>query len=271
MISIFDILNLTDFLRKKYNDIHITLIINDIENFDIENILDKVFDLDFFKSFFDEFVIQKISFLNFYNLGFCTFNGVQYNRIYSGRNEDVKNNTPGIFDMYAEKSVSHIFESNSKDYSYFVFNEIEDKHIKKFPIFNKKIIDYVNNFISNNFPDGFESICYRSNNVFDENKINQLLNKLNKNKSYFLSSNSSIIKEKISKEIPKTKMIRGFDQSYNLSGFSNNPLSKEYDAFYSICELYTLGQSKKIYYEGELPWISLFLWYARNICKVEIK
>lgn len=270
MISIFDILNLTNFLRNKYDDIYITLIINDIQNFDIENTLNEVFDINFFKTFFDKFVIQKKSFIDFNNFGCCEFNHTKYNRIYSGRNDDVKNNIPGIYDLYVEKNISHIFELNTSDYDYFVFNEIENKKIKEFPIFNKKVINHVNNFISENFVGEFESVCYRANNIFDKNKINNLLNKLDKNKTYFLSSNSSLIKEKISKEIPNIKMIRGFKNSYNLSGYSNSS-SKISDAFYSICELYALGESKTIYYEGELPWVSLFVWYARNVRKVEIK
>jgi hypothetical protein len=267
MISIFDMLNLTDFLRKKYDDLYVTLVINDIDDMDIQNVLDEVFDLNFFRNFFDEFVIQKKSFVDFNNFGCCEFNGIQYNRIYSGRNNDVKNNIPGIYNLYVEKNVSHIFEPNIDDYNYFVYDEVENKNIKEFPIFNKKVIDHVNGFISENFDGKFESVCYRANSVFDENRINSLLNKLDKNKTYFLSSNSSLIKEKMSKEIPNAKMIRGFDKSYNLSGCSNS----YDDAFYSVCELYTLGESEVIYYGGELPWISLFVWYARNVRKVEIK
>jgi hypothetical protein len=90
------------------------------------------------------------------------------------------------------------------------------------------------------------------------------------NKKYFLCSNSSEIKKLINESVPNIQMIRGFkNDTYNLEGFPVG--DKNYmNAFLSVCELYALGKSKKIYYEGEMPWISFFVWYARNVCKIEL-
>lgn len=270
MVSLFDILNLTDYLKNKYEDLFVTLVINDIRNLDVENVLNEVLDLNFIKSFFDEVIIQKVIFDEFNNNGICTFKGLKYERVYSGRNYDIKNNIPGIFDLYIEQEKVSEFEETAQDYLKFTFDEMESKEIKKYPIFNKKVIEYVDNFIKENFSDKFESICYRANNIMDNNKIQNLIGKLNKRKKYFLSSNSSEIKKIISKSVPNVKMIRGFEnENYHLSGFPIGE-SKYSDAFYSVCELYMLGEGKKIYYEGELPWVSFFVWYGRNVCKVEL-
>ena len=270
MVSLFDILNLTEYLKNKYSDLHVTLVINDIRNLDVEDILNEVFDMNFFRTLFDNILIQKINFNEFNNNGVCNFLGTTYHRVYSGRNYDVKNNTPGIFDVYVDENELDSFTETTQDYLNFTFDEVESREIKKYPIFNQKIIDYVNNFIKEHLTKDFESICYRANNILDETKISNLIKKLDKRKKYFLSSNSSVIKKTIHDSIPNVKMIRGFDnESYHLQGFpvGENKLS---DAFFSVCELYMLGEGKKIYYEGELPWVSFFVWYGRNVCKVEL-
>jgi hypothetical protein len=64
-------------------------------------------------------------------------------------------------------------------------------------------------------------------------------------------------------------MIRGYEEEYKLDGLpvGNSRLK---DAFFSVCELYALSKSQTIFYAGELTWISLFVWYARNVHKVPL-
>jgi hypothetical protein len=64
-------------------------------------------------------------------------------------------------------------------------------------------------------------------------------------------------------------MVRGFvDEKYHLDGYPTGD-NQMIDAFNSVTELYLLGESKKIYYDGEMPWVSLFVWYARTVKKIK--
>jgi len=271
LVSIFDILNLTDFLRNKYSNLYITLVINDIRSLNIKAVLNEVLDLNFFDVFFDDVIIQDIPYSIFNNNGICSVKGHMYKKIYSGRNDDISNNVPGIFDVYVETNALDTIDISISDCKYFTYDEIElGKTIKNFPIFNPKIIDYSESFIRNNLSSEFEAIYYRANEQIDVNKINNLISKVNKNLTYFLCSNSSEVKKIISSFIPNSKMIRGFDnQNYHLSGCPMG-INQLNDAFFSVCELYTLSRCKTIYYDGELSWVSFFVWYPRNVCNVKV-
>jgi hypothetical protein len=272
MISIFDICNFTDFIKKNYKDISISLIINDIRNFNVKDVLSNVLDLEFFETFFDEFLIQTIPYSDFNKFGKCYHNDMEYIRVYSGRNGDVENNIPGCFDLFAHKDFLKEFKEYNINYFDFTFNEDDEREILQFPIFNKKVIERAEEIKQKYLGENFESICYRTN-ITDFEKLRRFRNKLDetidKKNNYFICSNSSEVKKFLSELDVNSHMVRGFvDEKYHLDGYptGHNQLT---DAFNSVTELYLLGESKKIYYDGEMPWVSLFVWYARTVKKIK--
>lgn len=276
MISIFDILNLTEYIRNNHQDIYITFLINDINNLDVENILSGILDFDFFISFFDEFKIQVMDFSKFNENGSPIINGDKYRRIYSGRNDNVTNNTPGIFDCYVEEKDFEYFSELKIPFIEFTFNEIDDR-VKDFPIFNSKILENVDNFIKTNFSKDFYSLCYRSKNPINYENLNKFIfnikQKLSSDEEYFLCSNSVECKEKIKETGLNIKLIRDIEQHQKndiLNGFPVGE-NRDLDAFYSVCEMILLSKSKKIYYSGEFSWVSLFTFYAKSPKKVELQ
>jgi hypothetical protein len=276
MISIYDILNCADYLKKKYSDISLTLVINDIRNNDIENILSKILDLEFFNVFFTEFKIQIISFEEFNNYGNMVFNGEKYKRIYSGRNIELNNNTPGIYDAYVDYKNFEEIQRLNIPFEKFTFND-DGNDVNNFPIFNKEIMDNVDRFIEKNFKDEFLGICYRSqSNSINYDNLNEVKSKIQSkfdiNKEYFLCSNSSECKKIIKETKLNIKLFRDVNEhskNHILDGISVGE-QKIFDSICSVCEMIILSKCDKIFYSGEMNWISYFTWYGRNVGKKEL-
>jgi len=272
MISIFDILNFADFIKSKYPEIFITMVINDIRNLNVDKVLNHVLDINFFQNFFNDFSIQTINYVEFNKEGSCVYNNEDYERVYSGRNGDVENNIPGCFDLFIHKDFLNEFKTYNINYFDFTFNEDDEREILQFPIFNKKVVEYAEEIKQKYLGENFESICYRTN-VTDFEKLKNFRNKLNetidKKNNYFICSNSSEVKKFLSELDVNSHMVRGFvDEKYHLDGYPTGD-NQMIDAFNSVTELYLLGESKKIYYDGEMPWVSLFVWYARTVKKIK--
>jgi len=275
MISLHDILNCAQFLKTNYSDLYITLVINDIRNNDIEYILENILDFNFFKNFFDEFKVQVTSFEHFNNYGCVNYKGEEYIRIYSGRNDILANNIPGIFDVYCDISSITEIKILKIPFQKFTYDD-HANDVGRFPIFNKKIIDKVDRFISENFNTGFLGVCYRSQSPIDYENLNMAKNIIEKEfdqtKEYFLCSNSSECKRILKKTGINFKLFRDVDEHPNnhiLDGMSFGE-QKMFDSICSVCEMLILSKSDRIYYSGEMGWISYFTWYGRNVEKKEL-
>ena len=273
MISLHDILNCAQFLKTNYPNIHLTLVINDIRNNDVEYILESILDFEFFKNFFNEFKVQVISFEEFNNYGNLNYNGENFTRIYSGRNDILTSNIPGIFDVY-----TNIEEIKTLNIPFQQFTYDDDGNdVGKFPIFNKKIMNKVDNFISENFNNEFLGVCYRSQagsiNYENLNIVKTIIEKeFDKTKEYFLCSNSSECKTILKTTGINFKLFRDVDKHSNnhiLDGMSVGE-QKMFDSICSVCEMLVLSKSNKIYYSGEMGWISYFTWYGKNVEKKEL-
>jgi hypothetical protein len=128
----------------------------------------------------------------------------------------------------------------------------------------------------NNFNNEFDSIYYRSLNPIDEKKMDWFVKKLEEtidiNQTYFMCSNSSVVKKKLLESKIKIKLFRDLD-NHDLhhvpNGFVYLGQSID-DAIFAVTELIILSRGKHIYYSGEVNNISLFNWYAINIKKVKL-
>lgn len=276
MISIHDILNCAQFLRLKCPDLHLSLIIIDIRNNEVEKILENILDFNFFTNFFNDFKVIVTSFEEFNNYGCLTQDNENFIRIYSGRNDVLTNNTPGIFDVYCNVKKLKEIEKLRIPFQNFTYDD-DEINVDKFPIFNNKILERVENFISENFNSEFSSVCYRSqSSSINYENLNfvkgQLETKFDISKQYFLCSNSSECKLILKECGINFKLFRDVDnhsKNHILDGMSVGE-QKIYDSICSVCEMIILSKSNKIYYSGEMGWISYFTWYGRNVEKKEL-
>jgi hypothetical protein len=269
VVSIISLLNAAQQIKINYSNIKIGFIINDIYSNNLLELLETVLDIHFFKNYFDFFEIINLG----SNLNNIIKNDTTYKRIYSARNFNLLSGVPGTFDVYCDSDLDSNTHKNITDLcEYCTFNndhEPENKNIQNFSIFHNNILNFVDNFILTNLNINFNSICYRENNIFNLQKINNFLNNMDKYDSYLVTSNSSRIKKIIHSQLPNAQMIRGYEEEHELDGMPVGD-SRLKDAFYSVCELYALSKSQAIFYAGEMTWISLFVWYARNVCKVSL-
>jgi hypothetical protein len=271
-LCIFDILNCIDYLKQNFNDFEIIYTINDVYNI---NTLDKVLNLNFLNQFVDKFEILVRPEILSLNNGYTEYKNKIYKRIYSGRNYDVTNNVPGAFDVFIDESDFDEINSRKIPFIDFTFNDVDDRP-KNFNIFNDDLVYKCDEFINNNFNNEFDSIYYRSLNPIDEKKMDWFVKKLEEtidiNQTYFMCSNSSVVKKKLLESKIKIKLFRDLD-NHDLhhvpNGFVYLGQSID-DAIFAVTELIILSRGKHIYYSGEVNNISLFNWYAINIKKVKL-
>lgn len=268
-LSIFDVVNCADFIKKNHPNYEIIFYINDHNN---TKLLENVLNLEFFNNFFNEFKVLLPPYLFLDISGFCFYNNVKYKRIYSGRNTDVLNSISGIFDVFVPLEICETVENLKIPFVDFTFNDIDDRP-KDFDVFNLDIVNSSNNFIKNNFDIDFESIYYRSLVPINQEKIfkfKELMDSvLSINKKYFMCSNSAFSKKIFSEgefDIRFYRSLNDHDLNHTPDGFTRSLT----DALFAVAELIILSKSNHIYYSGDMPYISLFNWYPINIKKIKL-
>lgn len=271
-LSLFDILNCIDYIKKNHPELYVIFLINDLYNI---NTLKLVLNTEYFEGIVDEFNILNINELFINKNGFGEYKGTKFERIYSGRNDFIKNNIPGIYDVYSEeKSLEYV--SNLKiPFLDFTFDNL-DERVKYFPIFNESLVERANKFIQENLDYKFESIYYRAINPLNYNNLNNFINKLKSqidfSKKYFMCSNSALIKKMVKEIGVDVKFFRDLD-SHDINHIPNGFVrfgQLAEDAIFPVTEMIILGQSSNIIYSGDIQHVSLFNWYAINVKKVNL-
>jgi len=268
-LSVFDIINCAEYMKKMYPMFNYVFIINDTKNL---KTLERVLNLDFFKNFFYHFEIVNGTNLFLHSYGKTLYKEVEYKRIYSGRNQDIHNNINGIFDVFVPSKEYEIIENFNIPFTDFTFDNIDDRP-KNFDVFNLDLIKKVDEFVENNFDQDFDSIYYRSLVPPNFDKITnfkeKLLTILDPKKKYFLCSNSHLVKQEFLKTNLNIKLFRDLT-NHGINHIPNGQTSSFEDALFAVSELVILGKSKNVYYSGDMNWVSLFNWYAINIKKVKL-
>lgn len=271
-LSIFDIVNCANYIKNNHPDIKLILYINDKY---VSKNLQLVLNMGFFNSLFDEFKILEKHELFTYGSNETTYNDIKYLRLFSGRNEEFRDHTPGIFDVYTDINNYEYFKEINIPFIEFRFDNHDDRP-KDFEVFNQDIVDNVNKFINENLSDGFESIYYRSTPPIDKERIikfkNKLTNELDYDKKYFLCSNSSFVKHIFLDSTLKISLYRPIEKhdiNHIPNGFVRYGVSGE-DALFAVAELIILSKGNVTHYCGDMSWVSLFNWYSINIKKVKL-
>jgi hypothetical protein len=272
-LSVFDIVNCIKYIKEKYLDIYVIFLINDIHNV---NTLSLVLDIDYIKSIADEFYIlnKQNAFIAVNGIG--VYDNINYIRIYSGRNNNVKNNIPGIFDVYANELFLNEIINLNIPFINFTFNDIDDR-VKYFPVFSQNLIKQSKDFIKQHFNNNnFESIYYRALNPINYTNLNTFIYKLKNlvdlNNTYFMCSNSALIKKMVKDSGINVVFYRDLDNhsmNHIPNGFTMYGQTIE-DAIFPMTEMIILGESSNILYSGDVSNISLFNWYAINIKKTQL-
>lgn len=271
-LSVFDIINCINYVKENHPQIDVTFLINDVR--DTKN-LEKVLNFEYFHQICEKFEIlyedKKIKTIG----GVINYKDENFTRLYSGRNDNPKNDIPGIFDVFCtDKDITDVIKLNIPFIS-FTFNDKDDR-VKYFPIFNKDIIENVKNFIEENFNEEFDTIYYRSLNPPNNESIEKFKNRLNnlieKDKKYFMCSNSAMVKKIIKDEGINVIFFRDLE-NHSMSHIPPGGTlfnQKDDDVFFPVTEMIIMGESSKILYQGEINMVSLFNWYAINVKKVKL-
>jgi hypothetical protein len=272
-IGIYDLVNLVDSIRTNHLNSEFTLLINNGHN---SNGLNVALDVEFFKDHFNTFKILTGENLIVLKEGTISYENNEYKRIYSGNNHEPMNSVPGCLDVFVLEEQYDDIKNLNINYEQFKFN-FSSKNVKDFPVYNKEIVESIEQFISDNFNGDFESIYYRSSATPQISKmesfIQELVNTLDKDKEYFFCSNSALVKQMIMDTDLNIKLFRGLD-NHNINhipnGFVHHGNQKDVDTFFAVGEMIILAKSKVIHYDGEQSYPSLFNWYANVVKDVKL-
>ncbi len=280
LISLFDIINCVDFIKQKYPDVEISLVVNDCASKNIKHIFPQVFDIDYLNSFFNDVIIQEKNFDQFSVDNKLTFNDENFVRIFSGRNGDLTPNIPGIFDVYVNEEFTNKIKSLDIPFNDFVFNTYENEIINDYPIFNNKIVKIVDDFVNTELKNDFISVHYRIGDAPSDDEYGRidsvkdiLINKLSTNDSHFFLTNHGIVKQKLLPVIPNCKVFIDLESHSDdmINGYRPNDRMGLNDSIISIIELLIISKSKIIYTYSDYGWISYFTFYARKVKNVPYK
>lgn len=280
LISLFDILNCSEYIKKNHPDIEISLIVNDCASKNIGNIFPQVFDMDFLNSFFNHVIIQEKKFFQFSIDNKIEFNNEDFVRLFSGRNGDLIPNIPGIFDVYGNEKFLNEIKSLEIPFNQFVFNSVENEIINDYPIFNKKIVKIVDEFVNTELKNDFISIHYRIGDAPSDDEYGRidsikeiLKDKLSTNDCHLFLTNHGIVKQKLIPVIPNCKVFIDSESHSDemINGYRPNDRMGLNDSIISIIELLIISKSRVIYTYTDYGWVSYFTFYARKVKNVPYK
>lgn len=280
LISLFDILNCSDYIKKKYPDIEITLVVNDCASKNINHIFPQVFDVDFFNTFFNNVIVQEKQFFQFSTDNKLVFNDENFVRIFSGRNGDLIPNIPGIFDVYVNDEFVDEIKLLEIPFNDFTFNSEDNEVINDYPIFNKKIIKIVDEYVNTELKNDFISIHYRIGDAPSDDEYGRidsiketLSKKLLTNDCHFFLTNHGVVKQQLLSSIPNCKVFIDSESHSNemINGYRPNERMGLNDSIISIIEMLIISKSRIIYTYTDYGWVSYFTFYARKIKNIPYK
>lgn len=272
IVKLYAICHLNRYIKERFN--YYTIFI--LEEYQTD-ILYTLLDIDFLKTYFDEFFIQQKSNSVANNLPYnnIVFNKENYYKQYSAINDYLKNNGRGYWEVYANSQ--SVLPINYSDFDYRdpssrKSEPIPDYHLN---IFHPEICKKAKIFAEHTIGDKFDCVYYRYLHTLDHNHISfsveKIKNNIKKGKSVFLTSNSEKIKKYFTdiltdnpcftlKEI-NTSVIDGVGTA-----------SADSDRVLDLAtEMLIMSYSDKIHYAGNHHYISLFNYYAHMIKNVPLE
>ena len=270
IVKLYAICHLNKYIKEKFN--YYTILI--IEEYQT-NILDKLLNIDFFKEYFNEFIIQKVSGSYVQNLPHndIIFNQENYYKQYSAINNYLENNGRGYWEFYTNNKT--ILPINYIDFDYRDPSTRKSQPIPDYnlPIFANIILDNAKEFTKNNLNKSFDCIYYRSLGDLNNNHLQDIVFKINTNidpnKLIFLTSNSEIAKNYINNYIYNKCIIYKDINLSKTDGYGTAYTDKD-RIFDLVTEMIIMAYADKIHYGGNHHYISLFTYYAHMIKQVPL-
>jgi len=272
MQRLISCLNFIDFVKKNFNHIKISFIIYEKST----NFLKDALNLDFLKSYVDEFEIRNDYYI-FENFN-CEFNGKKFKRLFSIFNHrGIEERCPGFWDVHGDLDNYDFLKALDLNAYQFGYRNISEnqKFIPdlNFPVFNTNLYKIAKEFIKSNLPIPFESIYYRSAGLPNLDLIGKFASHLSKNldktKPYFLCSNISDVKEKFLDTGFNLKMIRPIESHNKNYCFGVTGIDEKIFN-YLITEMVILCKSQKIHYCGDHYIVSAYNCYPVLVKGVEL-
>ena len=234
-------------------------------------------DIDFLKTYFDEFCIQQRPNSIATNLPYnsIVFNKENYYKQYSAINDYLKNNGRGYWEVYTNNLL--ILPINYLDFDYRdpssrKSEPIPDYHLN---IFHPEIYKRAKIFTEHTIGDKFDCVYYRYLRDLDHSHMlssgDKIKNNIEIRKSVFLTSNSEKIKTYF-KDILTDNTCFTLKEINTSSIDGIGTASADSDRVLDLAtEMIIMSHSDKIHYAGNHHYISLFNYYAHMIKNVPLK
>jgi len=280
MSTIMSTTGFINYLKNNHPEIKVEYYINDNYNL---NQLSKILDIDYFNTITDKFEILPQTNIIKHLGGYTIHENIRYERYYSVCNfHGVESNVPGKFDVFVLKE--DIDKINKLNLPFESFNWGCLSQADYYPIFKKEIVNEAENFVKNNFLNGFEVIRWRWTHCLSECNaenqtnmfkayINYLENKLDLSKTYFFSTNYRRFKDIVNKSKINVKFYWDLD-SHSVDNTPVGPLLFDTDCsetIITLTEILIISMSDKIHYSACNMGCSLFNWVAVCAKKVPVE
>lgn len=271
IIKLYAICHLNRYIKERFN--YYTIFI--LEEYQT-NILHRLLNINFFKTYFDEFFIQQQSSSVADNIPHnnIVFDKENYYKQYSAINDYLKNNGRGYWEVYANSlSVLPInyLDFDYRDPSSRKSEPIPDYHLN---IFHPEIYKNAKLFVESTISNKFDCVYYRYLHTLDYDHMSssaeKIKNHIPKGKSIFLTSNSEKIKKYFTEILTNNQCftLKTIDTSViDGIGLAHTDSDRILDL---ATEMLIMSYSDKIHYAGNHHYISLFNYYAHMIKNVPL-
>lgn len=268
LISIYDIISISEFLKTNYPNVGVDLYINQTNR--VGNTIEYMFDFETLSSYFT--AITRTKNLDIQQ-GKLHINSEILQRVFSCNNPDTSNSIPGCFDIFCKEEDFEYFTSLPITFQSFILT-MDSRSLPDYPILNKKVVKDVEEFVTSHLPEQFESIFYREFLTVDEKSLNSFIDKLlpnlDKTKTYFFCSNHVEVKKIFDSLDYNFIYFRPIDK-HPIGRVPNGYSKYEEDMYYALGDMVILGKSTKVYTGISRAYVSLFNFYASSVHNVPIE
>lgn len=267
LVKIYGLCNLKKYIEKNISFEKTIFVIEE----GAPGILNRMLNMNFFNTFFDKFVIQhRYNHIPDFGKNTVSYSGTTFFKKFSAIG-NLEKNSAGSWDFYTDTS-----GPIDLPFSEFDYRDITTRRSQPIPdhnldIFNPHLIEQSIDFVNRYFPEGFETIYYRTLGPLDNNHLYSSIEKIKKHisqdKKYFITSNSERAKQEILSAIHNSI-------AYKINPNKQDGFGQAIDDIYNIenliIEMFVMSYGSNIIYSGNHYYISLFNYYPHMVKKIPL-